>query len=170
MVVIVLLVGLAGFGSSVAFHALPAMGPASTQTQTFSVSTNPQLTIDDPVGTITVHASSTSNQIIVQTIKQSAFPIGSNPNDTKVAYAPTSNGVAVTVNNNNNFLGLVNVNLNVTVPADSNLNLKTNVGSIEVKGVSGQMTLTSNTGSITAENDILTGSSTLKTNVGSGQF
>lgn len=172
VVVIVLLVGLAGFGTAAVFHGLPAMGPASTQTQTFSVSANPQLTIDDPVGTITVHADGTSNQIIVQATKQSDFPVGSNPNNTNVVYSPTSSGVAVTVsnNNNNNFLNFVNVNLDVTVPADSNLQLKTNVGDIEVKGVSGQMTLNSNTGSITAENDVLTGSSTLKTNVGSVNF
>src|SRR5579872_2950987 len=49
LVVIVLLFGLAGFGTAVAFHAIPAMGPVSTQTQAFSVSSSPQLTIDDPV-------------------------------------------------------------------------------------------------------------------------
>ena len=172
LVVIVLLFGLAGFGSAVAFHALPAMGPASTQTQAFSVSGIPQLTIDDPVGTITVHADGTSNQIIIKQTKQAEFPVGANPNDTKVVYTPTSGGVAVTVNNSNgnNFFGLVSVNLDVTVPADSNLNLKTNVGNVEVKGVSGQMTLNSNTGSITAENVTLTGSSTMKTNVGTVNF
>lgn len=171
LVIIVLLFGLAGFGTAAVFHTLPAMGPSSTQTQAFSVNSNPELTIDDPVGTISVHTGDTGNQIIVRTTKQAEFPVGSNLNNTTVVATTGGNGVTVTVNNNNgNFTGSVSVNLDVTVPADSNLQLKTNVGDIEVKGVSGQMTLNSNTGSIRAEDDVLTDSSTMRTNVGSVNF
>jgi DUF4097 and DUF4098 domain-containing protein YvlB len=42
----------------------------------------------------------------------------------------------------------LSVDFDVTVPSAAALQLKTNTGSIDVSGVSGQMTLSSNTGSL----------------------
>jgi hypothetical protein len=62
------------------------------------------------------------------------------------------------------------VDFNITVPLHTNMSLNTKVGSFDVHDVVGQMSLATNTGSITASHVQLRGQSSFSTNVGSITF
>lgn len=158
--------GIAKFGSQ-----FPSFGPGVTESHSFTVGTSPHLIINDTVGTINIHSGGPGSQVVIQSTKHSTG-IGGNLNNIHVISTESADGntITVKVEESSGFLGFNSVDLNVTVPEAAILNVQTNVGSIDVSGVNGQMTLASNTGSITATQDDLTASSTLKTDTGSVTF
>jgi hypothetical protein len=62
------------------------------------------------------------------------------------------------------------IDFNITVPDNADLELNTNVGDIWVIGISGQLSLQCDIGSIYVKKGILSGNSVLKTNLGSVNF
>ena len=82
------------------------------------------------------------------------------------------NTVTVTVDRltNAGFFTSTSVDFAITVPSAAVLQLKTNSGGIDVSGVSGQMVLSRNTGSIQASDGTVSGKSELITNTGSITF
>ena len=161
-----------GIGFTLTRLCGPSFGPGVTESRNFQVSNiSPQLVIDDPTGQVTIHSGGTGNSVSIRATKL-AEGFGGNPNNIHVNYTESSDDktVTVTVDNGPKFIGLPLVNLDITVPSAINLNLTSNTGGIDVSGVTGQMSLQSNTGSITAEQDNLTSSSTLKTDTGSVTF
>ncbi|MFL5655382.1 MAG: DUF4097 family beta strand repeat-containing protein [Ktedonobacteraceae bacterium] len=160
-----------GFGIAGIGYSFPRFGPGVTEARSFTVGTSPHLIINDPVGAIHVHTGTTNNQVSIQATKQSTG-IGGNPSDIHVSYNESSDNNTITVNVDYgpSFMGFKSVDFNISVPGASDLNVNTNTGSIDVSGINGQMSLTSNTGSINATQDDLTSSSTLKTDTGSVTF
>lgn len=173
VVATLIVLSLIGTGIGFAFNRLggPSFGPGITESRTFQVSTSPHLVIDDPTGQVSIHSGGSGSSVSIRATKLTEG-FGGNPNNIHVNYTESSdnNTVTVTVDNGPSFVGLPVVNLDITVPNAIDLNLTSNTGSIDVNGVTGQMSLQSNTGSITAEQDNLTGSSTLKTDTGSVKF
>jgi hypothetical protein len=139
------------------------------ETQHFNVTANPTLILNNDTGSIHVRAASSGSQITIQAIRHSGAR--ANPNDIKVSYTQNVEMNTVTVSvvrmNRSTFFSSLSVDFDVAVPATSALQVKTNTGGIDVSGVSGQMVLTSNTGSIEARDATLSGSSELITNTGS---
>ena len=171
---VLVLLGLLAAAGGFVFYRISgtAFGPGVTESHTYQVSTtsSPTLVINEPVGTVHVHSGSGSTVSIQATKRTEGF--GGNPNNIHVIYNDNTqtNTITVTVDNGPSFLGVPLVDFNVTVPDVANLNLKSDTGSIDVTGVTGQMSLQSNTGSITAEQDNLTASSQLTTDTGSVTF
>ncbi len=149
-------------------------GFTSTQTETrhFTVTTAPTVVINNDTGNLRVRAGSTGSDVAIQASKHAWF--GGNFNDVQVSYNQSSDANTITVNVNRStsftFFNSPSVDFEVTVPANTALQLKTNTGSIDVSGVSGQMTLGSNTGSVTMRDGALTSDSTLRSNTGSITF
>lgn len=143
-----------------------------TETRHFSVSANPRLVLNNDTGSIHVRATGSRSDVTIQAIKHSGP--GGKLNDVKVSYTQNTEGNIVTVNvdrpTNFNFVTSTSVEFEVTVPTMATLQLKTNTGSIDVRGVSGQMALTSNTGSIEARDGMVSGTTQLLTNTGSITF
>ena len=142
----------------------------SSETHIYTVSALPTLVLNDDNGTVTIHTGGANSQVTVQAIKHFQAFGGSAP---AVQYSHDGNTINATVQNqSNNFLsfGSNNVDLNVTVPANANLQIHTETGSIDVSGVSGTMSLSTTTGSISANQGVLSGQSTLQTNEGSINF
>jgi len=169
--VIVLLVIMALLGGSL---GLPRGGNHFSKVEparTFSVGALPTVVINDDVGTIHVHTGGTNSSVVVQVTEVSGG-LGSNPDNGQVSYNQDSANNTVTVNasSGRGFFGSNSVDIEVTVPTDSNLQIKTDTGEVDVTGVTGQMSLSSNTGSIDAVQDSLTGQSFLKTDTGSVTF
>ena len=158
--------GIASFGSH-----FPAFGPGATEAKSFTVGSSPHVVINDPVGTINVHTGGTGNQVSIQTTKQSVG-IGGNAQNIHITYQESSDNNTITVNvdDSSHFLGFNSVNFNIAVPSTTSLNIHADTGSIDVSGINGQMSLTSNTGSITATQDKLTDSSEMKTDTGTVTF
>ena len=141
----------------------------SSETHTYAVSTLPTLVINDDTGTVTVHTGGANSPVTIQATKHFQS-FGSAPT---VQYSQNGDTINASVQNlSNNFLpfGTNNVDFTVTVPANANLQIHTETGSIDVNGVSGNMSLSTATGSITANQDALSGQSTLQSNTGDITF
>lgn len=154
-------IGYTGFSSS------------STETRNFTVTANPTFVLNNDTGSIHVRASSSDNVITIQATKHGSF--WGNQNDIRVSYAQNTEANTVTVNvdrlnNSITFFTSASVDFDVTIPATAALQLKTNTGSIDVSGVSGEMVLTSNTGSIGVNGGTVSGTTDLTTNTGSVTF
>ena len=155
------------FGNSVV-----GFGNTATETRYFSVNASPTLVLNDDSGSIHVRAAGSVNQVTIQATKHSNF--GGNLNDVTVSYTQNTEGNTINVNvdrlNGFNPFTSTSVDFDITVPSAAALQLKMNTGSIDVTGVSGQMVLTSNTGSIQATDGMVSGNTELVTNTGSITF
>lgn len=143
----------------------------SSETHTYAVIANvlPTLVLNDATGTVTIHTGSANSQVSIQATKHYQS-FGSAPT---VQYSQDGNIIKATVQNQgNNFLAFAtnNVDFNVTVPTNANLQIHTATGNIDVSGVNGTMSLSTATGSITANQDALSGQSSLQTNTGDITF
>jgi len=173
---IVLLIMLLGGGIfslfSIFGSSFVGFGNTTTETKYFTVSTNPTLVVNNDTGSIHVRAASSVNQVTIQATKHTNF--GGNLNDVTVSYTQNTAGntinVIVSRVSGSSFLNSASVDFDVTVPSVAALQLKTNTGSIDVTGVSGQMMLTSNTGSVQANDGTASGTTELVTNTGSVTF
>ena len=136
------------------------------------MSANPTLVLNNDTGSIHVRAVGSVNQVTIQATKHTNF--GGNLNDVKVSYTQNTEGNTINVNvdrlNGFNLFTSTSVDFDITVPSAAALQLKTNNGSIDVTGVDGQMVLTSNTGSIQANDGTASGNTELVTNTGSITF
>jgi len=144
----------------------------STEARTFTMATYPTLVLNNDTGSIHVRAAPSGNVITVQATKH-GNP-WSNLNDIQVSYAQNTTTNTVTVNvdrvNTTSFFTALSVDFDVTMPSAAALQLKTNTGSIDVSGVSGQMTLLSNTGSLQVSGGMVKGNTALIANTGSVTF
>ena len=126
----------------------------------YAVKGQATIAINDPNGNVTVTQGQSNTDVIIQSVDGNSFP--GNPNDIQQSISQNGNTITATLPNSQDLL--------VTVPMGANLSLNTGSGTINVKGVDGQMTLVSNDGTINASNDTLSGSSSLTTNSGDINF
>jgi hypothetical protein len=116
--------------------------------------------IENDAGFIHVKVGSASNMVTLQ-LGQSSNGSSNSGNGT-IPYTETSDHSTI-------ILSLSppdGSDLTVTVPATSDLKLYTNDGEIMVDGVSGQMNLVSNTGSVTVTHSTINSASILNDNTG----
>ncbi len=109
-----------------------------------TVDTGATLFIDECTGFVHVHASTSTNQVVIQGLGGIFVPS---------SHAQDSDTIIIN-----------GCDLDMTVPAS--INLKINADEIDVFGVSGQMNLTTNGGSIILVQDTLKGKSVLDNNGG----
>jgi hypothetical protein len=109
-----------------------------------TVDSGATLFIDQCSGYVHIHASTSTNQVVLQ-----------GPGGIFVFSSHAQSSDTIIING---------CNLDMTVPANINLNI--NADEIDVFGVSGQMKLTTNGGSITLVQDTLQGTSVLDNNGG----
>src|SRR5216684_5213727 len=138
----------------------------SVETRSFPVGMHPTIVIRDNFGTIRVHpVAGEGKEVIIQATKQSRGWTG-NPNGIQVDYQQSGDGNTVTVKAVGGgwaFFGGNRVDFDISVPPLADLKLKTDAGNIHVDGVSGQMSLGSDAGNISAAQVMLSGQSSLKT-------
>jgi Putative adhesin len=157
-----------GFGSSIGrFSRGDRFGGQSSFVEpahVFNVTgqITPTIVINDNNGAIHVQSSNNQYNITVQSSTNSS--LFGNPNNLPVTYNQSQDGN--TINIKAPDIGQGSVDLQVTVPQGANLQLQTNSGDINVTGVDGQMTLTTDSGNIDASNDVINGTSTITTNAG----
>ncbi|HEU5229427.1 MAG TPA: DUF4097 family beta strand repeat-containing protein [Ktedonobacteraceae bacterium] len=142
-------------GTGIVFFAgtILAIGPT-----TITVSSHPLLILNNDTynnaPTIHIHSGARGNQIVLQ---PASFPF-----HFVLPYDQTPDHSTLIVDTN----AVASQLLDITVPATTDLKISTNSGNIEVNGVSGQMVLLSNGGSITVTNSILSNASLLNANTG----
>jgi hypothetical protein len=129
------------------------------QSYDYTVTGQATVTINDLNANVTV-IEGQSNNVIIQAVNGNSFP--GNPNDIQQNISQNVNTINADIPNSQDLL--------VTVPTGTNLSLNAGSGTINVKGVDGQMTLVADDGTINASNDTLSGSSSLTTNSGEINF
>ena len=143
----------------------------AVETRTFLVGTHPTIIVKDDIGTIRVHSGGQSDTVSVQTTRQSTGWTGNN-NNPQVYYDQRSDDNIITIKSAHGWriLGKNSVDFDITVPLTTDLQRRTDLGKIYVNDVIGQMSLTSDAGSIHATQVSLMGRASLKTDVGSINF
>jgi hypothetical protein len=172
LIVVLLLVFMTGGALFLVSSLGYTSGSTSTTTQHYTVSANPTIVLNNDTGSIHVRAGVSGSDVTIQATRHTGW--WGNANDLNVTYNQDREGNTVSVNverpNNGSSFGSSSVDFDLTVPGSAVLQLKTNTGSIDVSGVSGQLVLTSNTGSVQANSGTLSGNSQLITNTGSVTF
>ncbi len=142
--------------------------------QSYNIGVHPTITIADPLGNINVQVDPNAHEVTIQANRQingSQHDLNSNNlNDLQVNTVPSNNGDTLTVNvvdNTQPDLSSRSVDFVVTVPSSADLNLTTTSNDITVNGISGHMTLATDSGNINLSQATLTGESSLNTNSGS---
>jgi putative adhesin len=143
------------------------------ETRHFSVNEHPHIVVNNEVGTIHIKANSDANAVTFQT-KCHSRRIGKAANESWVSYEHLTEGNEIRADVERVYSPSTNlpqsIDFNITVPHNADLELNTNVGDIWVTGISGQLSVQSDIGSIYVKEGLLTGNSVLKTNLGSVNF
>jgi hypothetical protein len=172
LIILLLFVFVTGGAFFLASSLGYTFGSTTTTTQHYSVGTNPTIVLTNDTGSIHVRAGASSTDVTIQATRHTNW--WGNGNDVNVTYNQDREGNTISVNverpNNISTFGSTSVDFDLTVPGAAVLHLKTNTGSIDVTGVSGQLVLTSNSGSVQASGGTLSGNCQLLTNTGSVTF
>ncbi len=138
--------------------------------QSFSVSAPPELVIDNIFGSVRIHAGA-SDRVEVQAIKQVSSMFGQGE-EISVDYDQRGNTIDVRARySTRTSMGNVGrVDLDIAAPAQSSLRIKGNATVFHVSGISGEMDLRTNAGTIDVEQARLEGHSRLITNAGTIRF
>src|SRR6266487_3519572 len=134
------------------------------KTYAYKVGAQPTLVVNDMNGNVTVTPGNSNADVIIKAVNANGF--SGDPNVIQPTVSPDGNTINIYAQDS----GRGSVDLNVVVPQNTILQLQTDSGDITVNGVDGQMTLNTNDGRIDASNDVLSGSSTMKTNSGDINF
>jgi len=140
--------------------------------RSFTVGAHPAIVITNDIGTIHVRAGGAGSDVNIQVTKHTALL--TDVNDTDVRYTQNSTNNTITVDvvrlTTVNLFTSPSVAIDATVPSAADLHLKTNTGGIDVTGISGQLSLRSETGSLAATQGVLAAGSQLSTNTGTVTF
>jgi Toastrack DUF4097 len=160
------------FFSTVGFNFTGYTNSVTETPRHFAVSATPTVVINNDIGSIHVQSGGAESDVTIQATKH-AGP-GSNVNDVQISYSQNSSANTITVNvdrtSNVSFFNSPSVDFQVTVPNNASLELKTNTGGLDVNGVSGRMSVRSNTGSVEVRDGVLSSGSILNSNTGSITF
>jgi DUF4097 and DUF4098 domain-containing protein YvlB len=130
----------------------------------YTVTGQPTIVINDTNGNVQVNVGKSPTDVIIQAVNESN-PFG-NPNTVQPVSSQEGNTITTSIPDSQPG----SADLQVTVPQGADLNIQTDSGDINVNGVNGQMTLKTNSGDITASNDVMSGQSTMTTNSGGISF
>lgn len=142
---------------------------SSTETHTFSVGTQPKIIMKNNAGAIRVHPGGEEYQIVVQTTRRGRVWMGGHI-DVRYDQNTAKNSLAVKASGGWSFIGSQWVDFDITVPRNADLELKNDAGSITVNGIAGQISCSSDAGSVKVTDTWLYGNSRLKTDAGAITF
>ncbi len=151
LLILLAISGLLTLGCGLAFH----WGPTTIQ-----VGANPTLlleSVSNPDSQIFIHAGTNNGQISIQPVRPLNLPIGLAEN-----YQETGDHRTVIYDLGSNVSGT----FDITVPAQTNLKIDTNNASLLVNGITGQMHLETNSGTLIVKNSTINGPSLLRSNSG----
>jgi len=139
----------------------------------FSVTGHPLLVVHNEAGSIHVNAGSDGHTVTVKT-KLHTSRFGKAADDSWVCYEQSVEGNEIRAEVDRVFAPGTNhpqpIDFEIMVPGNADLELLTGVGDIWVTGISGQLSLRGDIGSISVRGGLLTGNSVLKTSLGSVNF
>lgn len=131
------------------------------QPQQFTVGDHPTIVINDPYGSVHIHAGGPTDLVSVLTNQEERGDVA------PLIPQSDKNTLTISVDSAGDA---EEVDLDVTVANEANITVQTNDGDIEVDNVNGQLSLTSDSGTINASQVTLEGKSTLQNSSGSIWF
>jgi hypothetical protein len=131
------------------------------QPQQFTVGDHPTIVINDPYGSVGIHAGGPADLVSVQVNQEERGDVA--------PLIPQSDKNVLTISVESAG-DAQEVDLDVTVANEANITVQTNDGDIEVDNVNGQLSLTSDSGTINVSQVTLKGKSTLHNDSGSIWF
>jgi DUF4097 and DUF4098 domain-containing protein YvlB len=139
----------------------------------FLMDEHPHVVVNNEMGTIHVKTSKDVHAVTFQTKRHSKrFAKVANESWISYEHAKDENEIRADVervySSESNLPK--SIDFMITVPGDVNMELHTNVGDIRVSGISGELCLQCDIGSIYVTEGMLKGNSILKTNLGSVNF
>src|SRR5579859_156490 len=142
---------------------------SSIETHTFSVETQPKITMKNNAGAIRLHSGGEEYQVVVQATRRGRVWLGGHI-DVRYDQNTAKNSLAVKASGGWSFIGSQWVDFDITVPRNADLELKNDAGSISVSGIAGQISCSTDAGSVKVTDAWLYGNSRLKTDAGAITF
>ncbi len=173
LLILTVLLLVVGISLLIAAAVHVALSTVQVETRQFSVREYPRLVVNNEVGTIHINAGSNANIVTVQATHH-IRRWGRRAPQSQVRYEQVAEGNVLSAKVDRVIIPSFNfpqhIDFDVTIPGNADLELTTSVGDIWVTGISGQLSLQSDTGSIYVRQGCLTGYSLLRTDLGSIHF
>jgi hypothetical protein len=173
LLVLTLFLLVVGVGLLIAAGVSLVSSTVRVERRHFAVTDHPHLVVHNEAGSIHVHAGSAGNAVTVKT-KRHTRRVGRAGTSSWVCYAQSVDGNEVRAEVDRVYAPGTSlpqpIDFEILVPGHADLELLTGVGDIRVTGISGQLSLRSDVGSITVRGGLLTGNAVLKTSLGSVTF
>jgi hypothetical protein len=173
LLVLTILLIVVGTGLLIAAGVYLALSTVRIETRHFSVSEHPRIVVNNEVGTIHINAGSDANMVTIQAAHHTRRFL-KKANRSWVSYEQSEDGNEISADVERLFVPGINlpesIDFDLKVPSNADLELSTGIGDIRVTGISGQLSLKSDTGSIYVRRGLLTGNSVLKSSLGSINF
>lgn len=162
-----------GIGLLIAAGLYFVLSTVRVETRHFSVSGHPRIVVNNEVGTVHVNAGNDAKRVTIQAAHHTRRFLKKGK-ASWVSYEQSGDGNEISAEVEQLFVPGTNlpqsIDFDLKVPGIADLELRTGIGDIRVTGISGQLCLKSDTGSIYVRSGLLTGNSVLKSSLGSINF
>ncbi len=173
LLVLTLLLLVVGAGLLIAAGVSLVSSTVRVESRHFAVTDHPHLVVHNEAGSIHVHAGSAGKTVTVKT-KRHTRRVGKAGASSWVGYAQSVDGNEIRAEVDRVCAPDTSlpqaIDFEILVPGHADLELLTGVGDIWVTGISGQLSLRCEIGSIAVRAGLLTGNAVLKTSLGSVNF
>lgn len=173
LLVLTLLLLVVGVGLLIAAGVSLVSSTVRVERRHFAVTGHPHLVVHNEAGSIHVNAGSAGNTVTVKT-KLHTSRFGKAKASSWVCYEQSVDGDEIRAEVDRVCAPGTTlpqpIDFEILVPGHADLDLLTGIGDIRVTGISGQLSLRSEIGSIAVRAGLLTGNSVLKTSLGSINF
>lgn len=171
LVLLTLICALAAGGTAFAFfHSVPV---SATGSQSFSVSGAPTVRIHSHAGNVQVATGGAGTVTVAYEKHVRGWDRGDAENALRaITVTATQSGYVIDVQVNEpdwsgpHWFGDRDVRLDVTVPAQASIETTLNAGNVEVRGVTGTVTVENDAGNVTLEGVTLAGASSVQDHAG----
>ncbi len=161
LIALILLCSLLGGG----FSSLGNLGEKNlVENRTFNFNGTPTIVLHETSGNIQVQQGDANSSLTIHTDKHAGF--FDDPSNIRVNYQQSGSIINVNVNPGSGFLSDRSVDFTITVPQNVILELQTDSGDISIDNISGQATLSTESGNISASNDTFSANTSLHTTSG----
>lgn len=170
LLVLTILLLVVGTSLLIASAVYFVLSTTHIETRKFTVGEHPRIVVNNEIGTFHINAGSDTNSVTIQATHHSRRFWKRAPKS-RVRYEQLEESNLIKARVDRVLIPGLNfpqhIDFDITVPGNADLELTTGVGDIWVTGISGQVTLRCDTGSIYVRRGLLTGNSLLKTDLGS---
>lgn len=163
VIVLVVLFGT-GYISNSAFGR-----SAQLPEKSLAVTGTPTVVVHDATGTVHFH-SGDSNRVVVDATAHGGLFSNLSTDNVRVTEDASGSTILISVSEDGSIFNHGNIDLDIALPSTSNIQTTLNAGTLDINGISGQMDVQVNAGTLNFENGKIEGHSTFVDNAGTINF